>query len=581
MFLNMRSGVLQTISAINFLNWKDNNPLKAGIAFANQKQYWSDFMMLMNSDFLVDRRKGLKINVSESEIADAARNEKNKPRAVVNYLLKKGFTITQIMDSFAIASGGATFYRNRVKSLMKGGMNRADAEAQAFQDFRETAEESQQSSRPDKISQQQASGLGRVILAFANTPMQYNRIIKKATSDLLNGRGDYKTNLSKIVYYGMIQNLIFTALQQAIFAMGFGDDEEEEAKKEKLYKVGNSMLDNLLRGIGIGGQAVLTVKNIGMDVYEKYQKSIAPDASFFDKQPDYAESAWHLLDFSPPISIKARKLRQAADNWKYNKWRHDKNPWSLDDPAWSSGAYVISALTNLPLDRLVKKIDNVRGAMESDQEWWKRVAMLSGWSEWELESTADKAKRQEKESIEKRYLRAEGNLSIYNKAEQEDILKQYGLSEEDLKELKNEDQRVEKIKELKNKTKKTYLPDKTLAPKKKSTTTAASYKPSTKVSKIKTTSSVVKKDETKAIKQKEDKPIEKKEDKSEEVKPIKVRKKILIGDRTKRQARLYNLSKQNQLDTLKSLGVTPEVIKTLKYEEDRVRKIEELYDESK
>ena len=47
-----------------------------------------------------------------------------------------------------------------------------------FRDFREIAENSQQSSRTDKISQQQASDLGRVILAFANTPMQYMRIQK-------------------------------------------------------------------------------------------------------------------------------------------------------------------------------------------------------------------------------------------------------------------------------------------------------------------------------------------------------------------------------------------------------------------
>ena len=68
MFLNARSAVLQTISAVNFVNWTDNNPIKAGAAFANQPQYWKDFIELMNSDFLVDRRNGLKINVSESEI---------------------------------------------------------------------------------------------------------------------------------------------------------------------------------------------------------------------------------------------------------------------------------------------------------------------------------------------------------------------------------------------------------------------------------------------------------------------------------------------------------------------------------
>ena len=60
-----------------------------------------------------------------------------------------------------------------------------------------------------------------------------------------------------------------------------------------------------------------------------------------------------------------------------------------------------------------------------------------------------------------------------------------------------------------------------------------------------------------------------------------IRKKIIKDERTKRQARLYKLSKQNQIDTLTSLGVTPAVIKTLKYEEDRVRQIEKLYDENK
>jgi hypothetical protein len=87
----------------------------------------------------------------------------------------------------------------------------------AFTEFREISEESQQSSRPDRISAQQAGPLGRVVLAFANTPAQYARLIKKAVSDLKNGRGDAKTNISKIVYYGFVQNLIFNAAQQALF----------------------------------------------------------------------------------------------------------------------------------------------------------------------------------------------------------------------------------------------------------------------------------------------------------------------------------------------------------------------------
>jgi len=184
MFFNTRSAVLQTISAVNFLNWSFNNPIKAGAAFANQPQYWKDFVELINSDYLNDRRNGLKLNINESEIADAAATSKNKAKAAFNYILQKGFLPTQFADSFAIASGGATFYRNRINDLIKNqDMSEADASAQALIEWRQIAEESQQSSDPSKISQVNSLViLGRLILAFANTPMQYGRLPKRAIS---------------------------------------------------------------------------------------------------------------------------------------------------------------------------------------------------------------------------------------------------------------------------------------------------------------------------------------------------------------------------------------------------------------
>ena len=53
--------------------------------------------------------------------------------------------------------------------------------------------------------------------------------MKKAALDLANGRGDWKDNVSKIAYYGAIQNFIFSALQSALFAMlpGFDDDDDD------------------------------------------------------------------------------------------------------------------------------------------------------------------------------------------------------------------------------------------------------------------------------------------------------------------------------------------------------------------
>ena len=218
MFLNMRSAALQTISATNYLNWAENNPAKAAAAFGNQKQYWKDFSMLWNSPMLKQRRAGLEYNVQEAELAAAVAGQKNKAKAAMSWLIKKGFTPTQLADSFAIAAGGSTYYRNRVKMYKKQGLTEAEAMDRSFLDFQEKTETSQQSSRADLISQQQASALGRTVLAWANTPMQYMRMQEKATRNIINGRGDFKTNASQIAYYGVVQSLIFAALQSALFA---------------------------------------------------------------------------------------------------------------------------------------------------------------------------------------------------------------------------------------------------------------------------------------------------------------------------------------------------------------------------
>ena len=373
MFFNSRSALLQTISSINFLNFTDNNPLAAARAFANQKQYWSDFAKLMNSDFLKARRSGLRINVNEADIADMAK--KGGPRAVINKLLQFGFTPTQIADSFAIASGGATFYRNRIKSLMKQGMSQAEAETQAFEDFRETAEESQQSARPDRISMQQAGPLGRLILAFQNTPSQYARIIDKAVRDLKNRRGDAKTNISKIIYYSTVQNLIFNALQQALFAFAFDDEEpEDEEKKEKYVNIANSMADSLLRGTGVAGGVMSVTKNAIIRIIRESQKD----------NPNYEKVGADLQRIAPPISSKLSKINQAARSFKWDKDEMINGGWGLDNPAYLAIGNVVSATTNIPMDRGVKKINNLMKASDSELETWERLALIGGWQDWEI-----------------------------------------------------------------------------------------------------------------------------------------------------------------------------------------------------
>jgi len=390
MFLNARSALLQTISSANYINWSFNNPYKAGKAFANQPQFWKDFKMLINSDYLKDRRNGLKLNVSESEIANAAKTSGNKAKAVLSYLLEKGYAPTKYADSFAIAFGGASYYRNRVKDLMKNqGLSEAEASERALKEWRAESEKSQQSADPSKISAQQSSDLGRVVLQYVNTPMQYARLQKRDIQDIVNKRRmpgktlaeSNRVRVSRIIYYAAIQNLIFNAMQQGLFALGFGDTDISDDEQKKIIKGANGMLDSSLRGLGFAGVTVQVLKNLGIDIYERSQKN----------RPEYVDAWIKLLEFSPAIKSKLGRFKSAAYPFDNKQKREEvfEKGFALNNPAYESAAKVITATTNIPLDRVMSKTNNLVRAFDDDVEAWMSVAMIMGWPEWQLTDKGD------------------------------------------------------------------------------------------------------------------------------------------------------------------------------------------------
>ena len=444
MFLNTRSAVLQTLSSVNFIGVGNNSLINSAKAFANQKQYWTDFKTLMNSPYLVERRNGLKINVSESEIADAVAESEDKPKSALNYLLSKGFVLTRFADSFAIATGGAGFYRNQLDMYVKQGMPQDLAQKKAFEDFYSIAEKNQQSSNPSKISQQQASGAGRVILAFANTPMQYARIIKRSSQDLINGRGDWKKNVGTIAFYGVAQNVIFNAMQNALFADAFGEDEEEE-ENNKTGRIANGMADSLLAGLGIQGKAALALKNSLITLAQENDK----------KSPKFVKAVYDLFDFSPPLDSKFRKLRSAANTFTWDRKLMKEKGFSLDNPAYLAGAQVISGLTNVPLDRAISKINNIRGIMSERSQNWQKVALALGWSTWDVGlgyyggfDKPEPLTEEQQYDLDVSNMRKETSTK-----QQKQMLLDLGLTRQELKKLKYEEDRVKKIIELQKKKK--------------------------------------------------------------------------------------------------------------------------------
>ena len=218
--------------------------------------------------------------------------------------------------------------------------------------------------------------------------MQYNRLIKRNAQDLFEGRGNKAEKISRIAYYSTVQNFIFNALSKALFAVGFGDDDEETVKKYS--SIGNGMVDSLLRGSGLTGNAALAVKNVAMDVADRFDRP----------RPNFQDAAWKALTVSPPIYSKVSKLRGAGYSLGYTTKDNMFDP-SLDNPALSASAQIASATLNLPLDRVLRKAQNIEAAMSDEAEWWQRSALLMGWGTWELGMQKPREKTKKKGKAKK------------------------------------------------------------------------------------------------------------------------------------------------------------------------------------
>jgi len=402
MFINVRSVVLQQMSLVNFINYSDNNILAVAKAFANQKQYWTDWAFLFNSDFMKQRRGGIKTDVNGAELVDSLKGAKNSPITLLNKLLQLGFKPTQIGDNIAIATGGAPYYRNRINTYLKQGLSQKEAEAKAFVDFQVLAEATQQSARPDMVSQQQASPLGKIILAFQNVTSQFNRLGKKAFLDIKNRRisPEYRnasnpqlqsdiSNLSRIAYYFAIQNLVFATLQSALFMALFDDDEEDKQLLRKKERAINQSIDSVLRGTGVWGAAIATLKNMAIKRFENQGKDWRAN--------EYSVLA-EALQVSPPLGARARKLVKAERELIWDKdIIKDMKTFDIENPVWSATTNYIEGTTNAPLNRTYNLTLQAKDGLDNQFSALQRALRLGGWGRWDVGiEDVSKSKKKEK-----------------------------------------------------------------------------------------------------------------------------------------------------------------------------------------
>ena len=70
--------------------------------------------------------------------------------------------------------------------------------------------------------------------------------------------------------------------------------------------------------------------------------------------------------------------------------------FGLDNPAFYAGGQIVSAATNIPLDRVIRKADNLRVAVDNDTKYWQSIALVLGYSQWDVglvETSKNKKKK--------------------------------------------------------------------------------------------------------------------------------------------------------------------------------------------
>ena len=353
MFLNFKAAATQLISVFNYAA-ESNNPFQVlGNMFTPNT--WKEAKKLYNHPTLKERRTRAGLDVNISEAADVVENSTSWSD-FMRKVLQFGFSPTQFVDSIAQAWGGAAY----IKAEMANGVSKD----KATRSWVKLSRESQQSSDPSKVSQQQTEGAAKLILTFANTPAQYFRLSQKALRvirDKNSTKKEVRSAFGKIVYYQFVQGTIFTMMSTASTALlsGFSGDDEEDEKALNAY---NSMTSSTLRGMGIMGAGIDAGKSVIVEAFKQGN---------YRRNPNYTDVGLASLNFSPIFKSKIDKLRAAGRTFEYDKGEPVKQGLTL---AANSAAFL-----NIPADWVLKKGVAANNLFDDQFSNWQKFLMGVGY----------------------------------------------------------------------------------------------------------------------------------------------------------------------------------------------------------
>jgi hypothetical protein len=150
------------------------------------------------------------------------------------------------------------------------------------------------------------------------------------------------------------------------------------------------MVDTILRGSGLTGAVVSTIKNTINRYYKEEKKGFTAD---------HAYTLLELANVSPPIGSKLRKVYGAIQTKKFDRDVISAQGYDVTlngrfniSPNYEIIGSLASAGLNLPLDRALAEVDAIAEMLDARNTSYQRLALGLGWRTWDVN-----AKKEEEE----------------------------------------------------------------------------------------------------------------------------------------------------------------------------------------
>jgi len=136
-------------------------------------------------------------------------------------------------------------------------------------------------------------------------------------------------------------------------------------------------LTSYAKSLGNPGAVIGSIYSVLAEADEQIEKRGRIDNAY--------KLALEATAISPPLNTKLKDIVAIGNIYKYNHKQIEKDPFEvkLDNPVLEIAGNAAS-FAGYPLDRVIRKAQNLEAVMNEQTEAWEKVFLTLGWSKWEL-----------------------------------------------------------------------------------------------------------------------------------------------------------------------------------------------------